>query len=117
MLYNPNLISFCLDPDWVIVNRGLYVCDECCSIHRSLGRHISQIKSLSADWCPTTLNVSLFLYRYYFIQFYNINFCIIQMVKTLHQANVNTLWEHALSDNKNHKKKPTPKDLMYNKIN
>jgi len=37
------------------------------------------------------------------------------MVKTLHQANVNTLWEHALSDNKNHKKKPTPKDPMYNK--
>lgn len=35
------------------------------------------------------------------------------MVKTLHQANVNTLWEHALSDNKNHKKKPVPKDPMY----
>lgn len=49
-----------VDPDWVIVNRGLYICDECCSIHRSLGRHISQIKSLSAEWCPTTLNVSVF---------------------------------------------------------
>jgi len=34
------------------------------------------------------------------------------MVKTLHQANVNTLWEHALSDNKNHRKKPTPKDPL-----
>lgn len=38
------------------------------------------------------------------------------MVKTLHQANVNTLWEHALNDNKNHKKKPTPKDPLYNNI-
>ncbi|XP_050437119.1 ARF GTPase-activating protein GIT2 isoform X2 [Adelges cooleyi] len=76
------------DPSWVIVNRGLFVCNECCSVHRSLGRHISQIKCLNADWCPSTLN----------------------MVRTLHQANVNTLWEHALSDNKNHKKKPTPKD-------
>lgn len=37
------------------------------------------------------------------------------MVKTLHQANVNTLWEHALSD-KNHKKKPIPKDPMYTRI-
>ncbi|VVC45781.1 Hypothetical protein CINCED_3A007521 [Cinara cedri] len=78
------------DPDWVIINRGLYICDECCSIHRSLGRHVSQIKSLTADWCVVTLN----------------------MVKTLHQANVNTLWEHALNDNKNHKKKPTPKDPL-----
>ncbi|XP_060850866.1 ARF GTPase-activating protein GIT2 isoform X1 [Rhopalosiphum padi] len=78
------------DSDWVVVNRGLYICDECCSIHRSIGRHISQIKSLSADWCPITLN----------------------MVRTLHQANVNTLWEHALSDNKNHRKKPTPKDPL-----
>ncbi|KAL4091738.1 hypothetical protein QTP88_026384 [Uroleucon formosanum] len=78
------------DSDWIVVNRGLYICDECCSIHRSLGRHISQIKSLSADWNPITLN----------------------MVRTLHQANVNTLWEHALSDNKNYRKKPTPKDPL-----
>lgn len=52
-------LFLCIDPDWVIVNRGLYICDECCSIHRSLGRHISQVKSLSADWCPVTLNVSI----------------------------------------------------------
>lgn len=57
-IYNNTIVYLCLDSDWIVVNRGLYVCDECCSIHRSLGRHISQIKSLSADWCPTTLNVS-----------------------------------------------------------
>lgn len=57
MLFSSYLI-LCLDSDWIIVNRGLYVCDECCSIHRSLGRHISQIKSLNAEWCPVTLNVS-----------------------------------------------------------
>lgn len=51
-------LILCIDSDWIVVNRGLYICDECCSIHRSLGRHISQIKSLSADWCPITLNVS-----------------------------------------------------------
>lgn len=38
------------------------------------------------------------------------------MVRTLHQANINTLWEHALNDNKNHRKKPTPKDTMYNRV-
>uniref|UniRef100_A0A2S2PZ11 ARF GTPase-activating protein GIT2 n=1 Tax=Sipha flava TaxID=143950 RepID=A0A2S2PZ11_9HEMI len=89
---NYDVCADCSAPDsnWVIVNRGLYICDECCSIHRSLGRHVSQIKSLSAEWCPITLN----------------------MVRTLHQANINTLWEHALNDNKNHKKKPTPKDPL-----
>lgn len=35
------------------------------------------------------------------------------MVKSLHRANVNILWEHGLSDNKNYRKKPTPKDPMY----
>lgn len=57
-------LFLCIDPDWVIINRGLYICDECCSIHRSLGRHISQVKSLSADWCPVTLNVSISLKMY-----------------------------------------------------
>lgn len=46
------------------MNRGLFVCDECCSIHRSLGRHISQIKYLNADWCPTTLSVNNYLIYY-----------------------------------------------------
>lgn len=50
-----------IDTDWVNVNRGLFICDACCSIHRSLGRHVSQIKSLNADWCPVTFNVSTFL--------------------------------------------------------
>lgn len=35
------------------------------------------------------------------------------MVRSLHQANINILWEHGLSDNKNHRKKPSPKDSMY----
>ncbi|TKC43379.1 hypothetical protein EI555_002370, partial [Monodon monoceros] len=31
------------DPSWASVNRGTFICDECCSVHRSLGRHISQM--------------------------------------------------------------------------
>ncbi|KAJ8312187.1 LOW QUALITY PROTEIN: hypothetical protein KUTeg_009560 [Tegillarca granosa] len=30
------------DPTWASINRGVLICDECCSVHRSLGRHISQ---------------------------------------------------------------------------
>lgn len=30
-------------PHWASVNRGVLLCDECSSIHRQLGRHISQV--------------------------------------------------------------------------
>ncbi|WAR03556.1 GIT2-like protein [Mya arenaria] len=30
------------EPSWASINRGVLICDECCSVHRSLGRHISQ---------------------------------------------------------------------------
>ena len=49
-----------LDPKWASVNRGVLICDECCSIHRSLGRHISQVKSLKkGSWAPTLLSVRI----------------------------------------------------------
>lgn len=38
------------------------------------------------------------------------------MVRTLHQANINKFWEHALDDSKNNGKKPSPKDPMYNRL-
>ena len=54
-----NVLLLFPDPSWSSVNRGVTVCDECCSVHRSLGRHISQIKSLKkASWSPTSLAVS-----------------------------------------------------------
>lgn len=40
------------------MNRGVLICDECCSVHRSLGRHISQVKHLRhSSWSPTLLAV------------------------------------------------------------
>lgn len=34
------------------------MCDECCSVHRSLGRHISIVKHLRhSAWPPTLLQV------------------------------------------------------------
>ena len=31
-------------PSWVSLNRGIFMCLECASVHRSMGRHISQVK-------------------------------------------------------------------------
>ncbi|XP_053135901.1 ARF GTPase-activating protein GIT2 isoform X2 [Hemicordylus capensis] len=65
------------DPCWASINRGVLICDECCSVHRSLGRHISQVRHLKhTPWPPTLL----------------------QMVETLYNNGANSIWEHSLLD-------------------
>lgn len=53
-----NVLFFIADPSWASINRGLLLCAECCSIHRSMGRHISHVKSLrQGTWPPSLLAV------------------------------------------------------------
>ncbi|KAM3826161.1 ARF GTPase-activating protein GIT2 isoform 2-T2 [Vipera latastei] len=65
------------EPTWASVNRGVLLCDECCSVHRSLGRHISQVRHLKHTAWPATL---------------------LQMVETLYNNGANSIWEHSLLD-------------------
>ncbi|XP_072839580.2 ARF GTPase-activating protein GIT2 isoform X1 [Pogona vitticeps] len=65
------------DPCWASINRGVLICDECCSVHRSLGRHISQVRHLKHTPWPATL---------------------LQMVETLYNNGANSIWEHSLLD-------------------
>ncbi|XP_014214077.1 ARF GTPase-activating protein GIT1 [Copidosoma floridanum] len=85
----------CPEPAWASVNRAILLCDECCSIHRSLGRHVSYIKSLTKGvWSSNTLN----------------------MVRTLNDNGANSIWEHSLLDPSNSKfsrRKPQPKDPLH----
>uniref|UniRef100_A0A8C1DXI2 G protein-coupled receptor kinase interacting ArfGAP 2a n=1 Tax=Cyprinus carpio carpio TaxID=630221 RepID=A0A8C1DXI2_CYPCA len=55
-----NLLEICSPyPRWASVNRGVLICDGCCGVHRSLGRHNSQVRHLSnTSWPPTQLQVS-----------------------------------------------------------
>jgi hypothetical protein len=57
---NPHLLELlrtnpaCADcgaigPEWVSVNLGVLICIECSGIHRSLGTHISKVRSLALD--------------------------------------------------------------------
>lgn len=86
--------SMCVDPSWASINRGILLCAECCSIHRSLGRHISQVKSLrQGSWSPAILNY----------------------VNAINTHGANSVWEHCLMDAvapKNLRRKPTPKDTL-----
>ncbi len=51
--------SFSLsDSRWASINRGVLICDECCSIHRGLGRHSSQVRHLTqTPWPSSQLQV------------------------------------------------------------
>ncbi len=37
------------DPEWASVNLGVFVCINCSGVHRSLGTHISKMKSVIWD--------------------------------------------------------------------
>ncbi|XP_050965687.1 ARF GTPase-activating protein GIT2a isoform X3 [Labeo rohita] len=83
------------DPRWASVNRGVLICDGCCGVHRSLGRHNSQVRHLSnTPWPPTQL----------------------QMVQTLYNNGANAIWEHTLLDPSSitsGKRKPNPQDKVH----
>ncbi|XP_076036705.1 ARF GTPase-activating protein GIT1 isoform X2 [Oratosquilla oratoria] len=83
------------EPGWASINRGILMCDECCSVHRSLGRHVSQVKSLKkATWNPTLLT----------------------MVHRVNSSGANNIWEHTLLDPshaKTGRRKPQPKDPVH----
>uniref|UniRef100_A0A673CV76 Arf-GAP domain-containing protein n=1 Tax=Sphaeramia orbicularis TaxID=375764 RepID=A0A673CV76_9TELE len=82
-------------PRWASVNRGVLICDECCSVHRSLGRHSSQVRHLThTPWPPTQL----------------------QMVQTLYSNGANSIWEHSLLDPASvmsGKRKANPQDKLH----
>ncbi|KAL0965663.1 hypothetical protein UPYG_G00284140 [Umbra pygmaea] len=82
-------------PCWASVNRGVLICDECCSIHRGLGRHCSQVRHLThTPWPPSQL----------------------QMVQTLYSNGANSIWEHSLLDPSSvssGKRKANPQDRVH----
>lgn len=66
------------NPCWASINRGILLCSDCCSVHRSLGRHISQIKCAKSGsgalWIPEQLT----------------------MVHSLFSCGSNSIWEYSL---------------------
>lgn len=40
------------NPTWISINLGILICLECSGIHRSMGTHISKVRSLTLDSLP-----------------------------------------------------------------
>uniref|UniRef100_A0A7S4NZC1 Uncharacterized protein n=1 Tax=Paramoeba aestuarina TaxID=180227 RepID=A0A7S4NZC1_9EUKA len=37
------------DPDWASINLGVFICLQCSGVHRSLGSHVSKVRSIYLD--------------------------------------------------------------------
>ncbi|KAG0055188.1 hypothetical protein BGZ83_009364 [Gryganskiella cystojenkinii] len=49
------------NPDWCVINLGILVCIECSGIHRSLGTHISKVRSFNLDTTSYTRDLFDFI--------------------------------------------------------
>jgi Arf-GAP with SH3 domain, ANK repeat and PH domain-containing protein len=71
--------------EWVSINLGIVLCIECSGIHRSLGTHISKIRSLTLDTVSFTLD-------------------IVEIIMLIGNRISNQIWEAKLDQSQ----KPTP---------
>ncbi len=59
LTFNSSLHKLCIGPRWVVLNVGCFICIRCSGIHRSLGTHVSRVRSIELDdWTDDQLNVS-----------------------------------------------------------
>jgi hypothetical protein len=75
-------------PEWASINLGTFICIECSGIHRSLGVHISKVRSLTLDkWEKDQVD----------------------FMRKMGNVNANAIWEKYVPS---YRQKPTPKSSL-----
>jgi len=82
------------DPDWCSINLGILVCKECSGIHRSLGTHISKVRSITLDTSSWTHE-------------------LVMLQKAIGNQIANSIWEANLPPDR----KPTSQSKREEKLN
>lgn len=105
------------DPSWASINRGILLCSDCCSVHRSLGRHISQVKSLrQGEFFKINFFCEILIY-FFSLQTGTWSPSVLNFVTQLNSHGANSVWEHTLIEtppsSKHFKPKPSPKDTIH----
>ncbi|KAI9280879.1 hypothetical protein BC943DRAFT_363275 [Umbelopsis sp. AD052] len=67
------------NPEWCSINLGILLCIECSGIHRSLGTHVSKVRSLTLDRTSYTPD-------------------IVELLQAIGNDRSNRIWEALLSD-------------------
>lgn len=74
---NNNNKSFCvctIGPSWASTNLGIFICLRCAGIHRSLGSHISFVRSITMDdWTPKQMETMFAIGNVKSTQYYERN--------------------------------------------
>jgi hypothetical protein len=69
------------NPDWCSINFGILLCIECSGLHRSLGTHITKIRSLILDVITFTPD-------------------LVSVIEGMGNRRANIIWEAAMDENK-----------------
>ena len=60
-------------PEWCSINFGIMICIECSGVHRSMGTHVSKVRSFKLDdFDPEVIDVSSCLFVWWFGWFWSV---------------------------------------------
>jgi len=90
-LTSQQLTFLCSDPQWASINLGVFMCIECSGVHRSLGTHISKVRSIDLDqWEPSVIQVLHTSLSLLFLPTTNLR---IKFMHSMGNQKSNAIWE------------------------